>query len=178
MFCLFSDSNSICDEGRCQCKPNYELFQGQCIPAQGCLRDGHCINERNVCKNEKCTCGVGYSWNTTLESCVLVPKTFTDKPTTVSTAKETTKPIPTTADHTTVVTTVLTNRPEVTTVLTNRPEVTTKSTEEVKRTSTVETTTENAKKEAVDGEEGTISPGGIIFREQYGFGDDGGGGGY
>ena len=56
--------------------------------------------------------------------------------------------------------------------------MTTKSTEKVKRTSTVETTTENAKKEAVDGEEGTISPGGIIFREQYGFGDDGGGGGY
>ena len=115
----FLDSNSICDEGQCRCKSNYEPFQGLCIPTQGCLRDGHCINERNVCKNEKCACGDGYSWNTTVESCVLAPKTSSDKPKTVS--------------------------------------------KNVKRTSTVASTTENVAKEAVEGKDGAISPGGNIL---------------
>ncbi|XP_028399703.1 thrombospondin type-1 domain-containing protein 7B-like [Dendronephthya gigantea] len=79
-----SDPNSLCQEGRCVCKPYYELFQSQCIPTQGCLRDGHCIKEHTVCKNEKCRCKTSYGWNATSQSCKPVQGMSTEESTTVA----------------------------------------------------------------------------------------------
>ena len=85
-----------------------------------------------------------------MESCVLAPKTSSDKPKTVSTSRETTTLIPTTEDDRIVVTKATTSRPG-------------SGTKKVKRTSTMASTTENAEKEAVEGKDGAISAGGNIL---------------
>ncbi|CAB3988149.1 Hypothetical predicted protein [Paramuricea clavata] len=105
----------MCHEGECICKPNYELFQKQCIPTQGCLLDGHCIEQHTECMHSKCTCKVNYSWDPTAGVCVPVQKTLTDRPTVVSTTDETTSMISTRVMTTNMISTnVMTTIPEVT----------------------------------------------------------------
>ena len=188
----------MCHEGECRCKSNYELFQRQCIPSQGCLHDGHCIREHTVCKNEKCTCMVNYSWNTRAGSCVLVQKTLTDQQPTVasSTAEESTK-TPTVASSTAEVSTKAIPTSAVDASSSPKEESTSKvstkaiptsavdassspkitATEEDTRTSTekdhfskVWTTSENSEKKALnEDKKETISPGMMVMG--YGKGD-------
>lgn len=156
------------------CKLNYEVFQGSCIPTQGCLTDAHCIKELTVCKGHKCVCKLDYVWNSTTGACIMLKKTLTDMPTMAVTASVKS----TTPDSTSAVTSVMTSAVTsvMTSVMTSEPTVEPENTKKFRATSTEETvetvsdtstgtmtTTGDPVKKALENDK-PISPGGGHFR--------------